>query len=58
MCLGEGETGSCRDTFVTGGVGGTREVSIHVEETVAISGGIPEAIQFQAIKTEHACGFV
>jgi hypothetical protein len=50
-CMGlvEGETGYCSDTCVTGGVGGTAEV----EETVAIRGGIPEAIIFPAIHTEH-----
>jgi hypothetical protein len=43
MGLVEGETGYCSDTCVTGGVGGTGEGSIHVEETIDISIKIPEA---------------
>jgi hypothetical protein len=54
-CMGfvEGETGSCSDTCVTGGVGGTEDGSVQVEETVAIKGEIPEAINFPPIKTER-----
>ena len=49
----EGETGSCSDTFVTCDVDGTEEVSIKVEEAIDIKDGIPEAIIFPSIKSEH-----
>jgi hypothetical protein len=54
-CMGfvEGETGSCRDTCVTGGVGGAGEGSVQVEQTVAVRGDIPEAVKVPSIKTGH-----
>jgi hypothetical protein len=53
-CVGlvEGETGYCSDTCVTGGVGGTGEGSVQVEETVAVRGDIPEAIKDSPINTD------
>jgi hypothetical protein len=54
-CMGlvEGESGYCRDTCVTGGVGGTGEGGVQVEETAAIRGEISEAVKFPAINAEH-----
>jgi hypothetical protein len=54
-CMGlvEGETGSCRDTCLTGGVGGTREGSVQVKETVAVRSEISEAVKLPAINAEH-----
>jgi hypothetical protein len=63
----EGETSYCSDTSLTGGVGGTgegsitvdeavdikEEVCIKVEETVDIKEEIPEAINFPPIKKEN-----
>jgi hypothetical protein len=49
----EGETGYSSDTCVTGGVGGTGEGSVQVEETAAIRGEIPEAVKFPAVNVEH-----
>jgi hypothetical protein len=54
-CMGlvEGETGYCSDTCVTGGVVGTGDGNVQVEETVAIRGEISEAVKFPAINAEH-----
>jgi len=54
-CMGfvEGETGSCSETCVTCDGDGTEEVSIKVEEAIDIKDGIPEAIIFPSIKSEH-----
>jgi hypothetical protein len=63
----EGETGDCSETCVMGGVGGTGEGSIHVEdplhikeevnikveENVDIKDEIPEAVPFPPIETDH-----
>jgi hypothetical protein len=51
-CVGD-RTGSYSETCVQcGGVRGTEEISIK-EETVDIEDGIPEAITFPSVKTEH-----
>ena len=50
-CVG-GRTGSCSETCVQCGVGGTEEIGIK-DEPVDIEGEIPEAITFPSIKTEH-----
>jgi hypothetical protein len=68
-CVGfvKGETGYCSDSCVTGGVGGTGEgsvtvdeavdvkdeVSIKVEETVDVKEEIPEPIKLVPTKKEH-----
>jgi hypothetical protein len=49
----DGETWSCSDTCVTGGVGGTGEGGVKVEEIVDIKDEIPEDNVFPPIKTEH-----
>jgi hypothetical protein len=50
-CVG-GRIGSCSKTCVQCGVGGTEEIVIK-EEAIDIEDGIPEAITFPSIKTEH-----
>jgi hypothetical protein len=54
-CMGlvEGETGSCSDTCVTGGVGRTGEGSIQVEETVAMRDEVSGAVKIPAIYAEN-----
>ena len=67
MVFVKGETGSCSETCVTCDVDGSEEFSIKVEEAIDIKeefnikveeaidikDGIPEAITFPTIKTEH-----
>jgi hypothetical protein len=49
----EGETGYCSETCVTGGVGGTEEIHIKVEEAIDIKDEIPDDTTFPPIKTEQ-----
>jgi hypothetical protein len=50
-CMGlvEGETGSCSDTCVTGGVGGTGEGSVQVEHEVRLQ-GVSELVPVCAVR--------
>ena len=58
-CMGfvDGETGSCIDTCVTCDDDGTEEVSIKIEEAIAIKAEIPKPISFPSIKIEQEVRF-
>jgi hypothetical protein len=49
----EGETGYCSDRSVTCDVDGSEEVSIQVEQTVAVKDEFIESLKFPPIKTER-----